>query len=220
MSKDITEIGVVLDRSGSMADVKSDAIGGFNTFLDGQKKAQRESRITLAQFDHEYDLVHDGKPTKDVPPLTEETYIPRGTTALLDAIGRTIEDMGRRLDKMPESERPARVLVAILTDGLENASKDYTREKINSMIAHQREVYSWEFLFLAANQNAIQEGSKIGVLSHGCISTQSTSAGNMAVGEALNSALAYYEDHGASLRGSNLQQSYDAAVEDEEQKAK
>ncbi len=202
-----------------MAAVASDAIGGFNTFLDGQKKAQRESRITLAQFDHEYDLVHDGKPTKDVPPLTEETYVPRGTTALLDAIGRTIEDMGRRLDKTPESERPARVLIAILTDGLENASRDYTREKINSMIAHQREVYSWEFLFLAANQDAIQEGSKIGIQRCASISIQSTSSGHMAVGRTLNEAVDYYADHAASLQGIDLQRSYNAAVEDEEQKA-
>jgi hypothetical protein len=94
-----------------------------------------------------------------------------------------------------------------MTDGLENASKDYTREKINSMIAHQREVYSWEFLVLAANQDAIQEGARIGVQSHGGISIQSTSGGYMAVGETLNKAVAYYSDNCGSLAGIDLQRS-------------
>ncbi|MBA2692372.1 MAG: VWA domain-containing protein [Rubrobacter sp.] len=155
MKDGLCEVVCVLDRSDSMATIREDAIGGFNAFLDSQKKHPGEARFTLVLFDHEYDLIHDGADIQNVPPLDGETYVPRGTTALLDAIGRTVDDVGRRLAETPEDERPSKVIVAILTDGLENAIRDYDNRRVSAMIHHQREKYGWEFIFLAANQDAI-----------------------------------------------------------------
>jgi uncharacterized protein YegL len=163
MKENLTELIFILDRSGSMGTMMKEAIGGFNSFLEEQKKLPGEAKLTLALFDNHYDLMCNGKDIKCVEPLDERTYVPRGTTALLDAIGRTVDDVGRRLNDTPENERPSKVLVAILTDGLENASRDYSRNKINDIITHQRGKYSWEFLFLAANQDAIDAGTKIGI---------------------------------------------------------
>src|SRR5258708_24059358 len=103
--------------------MKEEAIGGINAFLESQQKLPGEARLTLVLFDHEYIVAHDGVPIKDVPPLDKHSYVPRGTTALLDAIGRTINTIGERLDRTPEPDRPGKVIVAILTDGLENASQ-------------------------------------------------------------------------------------------------
>lgn len=157
------EIVCVVDKSGSMGMIESDAIGGFNHFLGEQKKLPGDARFTLALFDHEYEIAVDAVDIQHVPPLNETTYCPRGSTALLDAIGKTVTAVGERLSKTPAYARPSKVIVAILTDGLENASKEYTRSKMFEMIKHQREVYSWEFIFLAANQNAIQEGASLGI---------------------------------------------------------
>lgn len=163
MKGNLTELVFVLDRSGSMLSMATEAVSGFNAFLEEQKKQQGEAKLTLVLFDHEHVLVHDGKNIKDVEPLTNETFTPRGTTALLDALGRTIDDVGKRLAATPEEDRPSKVLVAILTDGQENASKDYKKTKIHEMITHQTEKYSWQFLFLAANQDAFSEAATLGI---------------------------------------------------------
>jgi uncharacterized protein YegL len=121
MKENLTELVFILDRSGSMGTMAKEAIGGFNAFLEEQKKLPGEAKLTLALFDHQYSLVCNGKDIKDVEPLDDKTYVPRGTTALLDAIGRTIDDVGSRLSATTEAERPSKILVAILTDGQENA---------------------------------------------------------------------------------------------------
>jgi hypothetical protein len=163
MKTNLSDITVVLDRSGSMSTVADDTIGGFNTFLDEQKAAPGEANFTLVQFDTEYEFVHKGRSVRDVPALTRQTFQPRGGTALLDAIGRAVQETGSRLDAMPESDRPAHVIFVILTDGQENSSKEYTREKVFGIIDHQRTAYSWTFLFLGANQDAIQAGAGLGI---------------------------------------------------------
>jgi len=163
MNQNLCEIGFVLDRSGSMNAMKEEAIGGINAFLESQRKLPGEARLTLVLFDHEYIAAYDGVPIKDVPPLDSQSYAPRGTTALLDAIGRTINTIGERLDKTPESERPGKVIVAILTDGLENASQEFQRNQIFKMIQRQREVFSWEFIFLGARQDAISTGKQMAI---------------------------------------------------------
>jgi hypothetical protein len=163
MNTDLTELVFVLDRSGSMESIRTDAIGGFNAFLSEQQKLEGDAHLTLVLFDHEYDRVLDAAPLADVPPLSEETYVPRGTTALLDAVGRTIDAVGARLADTPEAERPGTVLMCILTDGLENASSDYTRDRVKEMIQHQQSKYGWEFQFLAANQDAFAEAGSIGI---------------------------------------------------------
>ena len=161
--KHAADITVILDRSGSMASIASDVVGGFNAFVADQCGQPGECRLTLVQFDHEYQVVYAGRPITEAPLLASDTYQPRGTTALLDAIGRTIESTGDRLRALPEVDRPDRVLLVITTDGLENASTDYTRERVFNMISTQRDAYGWKFQFMAANQDAIQEGGHIGI---------------------------------------------------------
>jgi len=157
------EIICILDRSGSMSVIKWDAIGGFNQFLSDQKKGTGEASITLVQFNHKYEVTYSAAPLSEAPELCGETFIPIGTTALLDAIGTTINSVGQRLDAMAEANKPEKVIVAILTDGKENESTEFTRKDVNEMINHQRDKYNWEFIFLAANQDAIKEGAKLGV---------------------------------------------------------
>jgi uncharacterized protein YegL len=161
--KRLTEIVCILDRSGSMDAIRDDAIGGFNSFLDSQQTLPGQARLTLILFDHEYLVVHSAQPIQQVVPLNADTYVPRGATALMDAIGITLEEIGNRLRRTPEHERAEKVIVAILTDGLENASQRYSREIVFDMINRQRVVYSWEFIYLAANQDAIRTGGMIGI---------------------------------------------------------
>ncbi len=177
MKENLTELVFILDRSGSMHSMQEEAIGGFNAFLEDQKKVPGEANMTLVLFDHDYNLIHNGKDLNDVESLCSDTYSPRGTTALLDAIGRTVDDVGKRLAETPEEERPSKILVAVLTDGLENASKDYKKAKINEMITHQRDEYKWEFIFLGANQDAIAEGSSLGVSKICSMTYDATKAG-------------------------------------------
>ena len=160
MKKDYTHIAVVLDRSGSMASCADDTVGGFNTFVDEQKKGVGAATFTLAQFDNIYEIVHNGIDIKTVPPIE---FLPRGGTALLDAIGKTIAITGEWLRAKPEAERPERVVFVILTDGEENASTEYKRPQIMDMIQHQESAYNWQFVFLAANQDAIAAGGTMGV---------------------------------------------------------
>ncbi|MBX7246551.1 MAG: VWA domain-containing protein [Candidatus Sumerlaeaceae bacterium] len=163
MNHNLTEIVCIVDRSGSMESVRTDAMGGFNAFLASQKSLPSEARLTLVLFDHEYNLVHDGLSLQQVSPLTETTYVPRGRTALFDAIGRTIDDVGRRLAATTEAERAGKIIVAILTDGLENASTKYSQVRVADMISRQRETYAWEFVFLAANQDAILAAEQLSI---------------------------------------------------------
>ncbi len=163
MKEDSTDITVVLDRSGSMQIVRDDTIGGFNSFLADQKSQPGEATFTLVQFDNEYEVVHAGKKIADVPELTASTFVPRGSTALLDAIGRAINETGKRLADLPEHDRPARVAFVVVTDGEENASKEFTRERVFEQITHQREKYNWQFIFLGANQDAIKAATDMGM---------------------------------------------------------
>lgn len=157
-----TEIIMVLDRSGSMSSVLHDTIGGFNSFLKEQKQCVGEARLTLVQFDTIYEIVHDGRLIGDVPELTEQTYIPRGMTALLDAVGRCINTVGDRLSKTPEHLRPSLVVFVILTDGEENSSQEFKLEQVRDMIKHQTEKYNWQFVFLGADQSSFQ-AERLGV---------------------------------------------------------
>lgn len=161
--KQETDVTIILDRSGSMESIASDVVGGFNRFLADQRAQAGACRLTLVQFDNEYEVVYAGRPIGEAPLLTADTFQPRGSTALLDAIGRTIEATGARLRELPEGERPDRVLVVIITDGEENSSTTHTREQVFNAIAVQKDVYKWAFLFMAANQDAIAEGDKVGI---------------------------------------------------------
>lgn len=177
MKKDHAHISFILDRSGSMHSLCSEAIGGFNAFVESQRAAPGTADLSLLLFDHEYTPVLENVDLRTVQPLTAETYQPRGTTALLDAIGRTIDDLGTRLAALPERARPGKVIVAILTDGFENASRRYTRERVSAQIRHQQEKYDWEFVFLAANQDAIASAAALSIAAGDAVSFDATAAG-------------------------------------------
>ncbi len=174
---DFSYLACVIDRSGSMDSIKSDAIGGFNSFLEAQKKVPGTAIMTIVLFDDQYEKLCDAAPLQEVKPLTDNTFVPRGSTALLDAIGRTIDELGLSLAAMPEDQRPGNVIVAILTDGYENASRVFTREQIFDKITHQQTVYQWQFEFLAANQDAIEAGREIGIAADDTTSFDATSQG-------------------------------------------
>lgn len=159
MNPHLTEIAYILDRSGSMQPMQEAAVAAFNDFLKLQLDVPGDARLTLVQFDDAYEIHVSARPIQDVPQLTAATYTPRGSTALLDAIGRTIKETDRRLLALPEAERPGKVVLAIFTDGMENASQDYTQRHISDLIRIYRQEKGWEFLFLAANQDAIATAS-------------------------------------------------------------
>lgn len=163
MKTNHTDITIVLDRSGSMQSIASDTIGGFNKFLSDQKAVPGTATLTLNQFDETHERVVNAADIQSVEPLTDKTFVPRGMTALLDAIGRAITDTGMRLAGLSEDRRPEKVVMVIITDGAENASHEYTRRKINEMISHQRDSYAWEFVFLGANQDAITVARSYGI---------------------------------------------------------
>ncbi len=156
-----THIVCIVDRSGSMQPIAADAIGGYNSFLDKQRQLPGEAVVTLVLFDHEYIRVCSAVPINKAPKLDNHSYIPRGTTALLDAIGRSIDDV-HKAQQRPDAIAE-RVIVTILTDGLENASSDYTYEAISGRIAVLRGELNWEFVYLGANQDAIAVASKMSI---------------------------------------------------------
>lgn len=207
MKKGYTEIAVVLDRSGSMSSVADDTIGGFNTFIEEQKKVPGYVAVTLAQFDDVYEIVYSATALEQVKPLDSYTFRPRGYTALHDAIGKTINDLGTRFSKMSEDERPEAVIFVIITDGMENASHEFRGTAIKKMVEHQKTKYSWQFLFLGANQDAVLAGESIGVSSAHSMTYASNSVGTKgAFGAIARSANSY---RAAVAGGSSL---YSASV--------
>lgn len=159
-NNDLTHLYFLLDRSGSMQSIREDTIGGFAAFMAEQRKHPGECRVTLAQFDDRYEVVYTDRPIGDVPELDLQ---PRGTTALLDAIGHIVTDAGTHLASLPESERPGTVIVGIMTDGYENASREWTHAAIKALISQQTKTYGWEFLYMGADQDAIEVGTSLGV---------------------------------------------------------
>lgn len=160
MRNDLTDVTLVIDRSGSMESIRTDAEGGINSFVAEQAKQPGECRVTLVQFDTEYEVVHHGISVSDWPGYQ---LVPRGSTALLDAVGRAIGETGERLAALPESERPGLVVFVISTDGEENSSCQFTHAKVREMIDHQQKHYQWHFTFLAANPESFAEAGNIGL---------------------------------------------------------
>ena len=161
----LTDITIILDRSGSMFTIKSATIEGFNSFINKQQKGDFDVNLTFVQFDNEYEKVFEQKEMKTVNYLNHETYTPRGTTALLDAIGITINSTKKRIDTIGKSKKPTNVIIAIITDGYENASVEYSYKAISKMIHKREKKDNWNFIFLAANQDAIKEGGRFGIHS-------------------------------------------------------
>lgn len=188
MLKDYTDITVVLDRSGSMQSTRTDAEGGFNSFVADQRKIAGKCLVTLTQFDDVYEVVYSGRPISDVPPLT---LVPRNSTALLDAIGKTINDTGKRLAALSDADRPEHVIVVIITDGGENASREFKGDKIQEMIKHQRETYNWQFVFIGANQDAIATAASIGIPQANSLTFAANAVGTRGSYESLSNAVSH-----------------------------
>jgi Mg-chelatase subunit ChlD len=176
MKKNLTEIIFLLDRSGSMGGLESDTIGGFNGFIDRQCKQKGETRLTAVLFDDQTEILWNGIDANHAR-LTDEEYYVRGCTALLDAVGKTISEAGRRLSQTEEGEKPGKVIFVITTDGMENASREYTYEKVKRMIEHQKEKYSWEFMFMGANIDAAAEAESLGISKEDSFSFEASNHG-------------------------------------------
>jgi uncharacterized protein YegL len=182
-----------------MTKLATETLQGFNQFLSDQKKLEGEAALTVATFSSTYTLAHDFTPLKNVKDFTVEDYKTGGYTALLDAIGNTINATGAKLAAMAEEDRPSKVIFVIITDGAENYSRLFTRSQIFDMITHQREKYSWEFVFLGADQNAIQEGMSLGVTAHNSMAYVADSVG-------IYSNYATISSNISSYRSGDLQQ--------------
>ncbi len=177
MKGNLTELVFILDRSGSMGGLESDTIGGYNGFIEKQKLEDGDALLSTVLFDDKIEMFHDRVDIKRAAPLTDKEYFVRGTTALLDAIGIGIDTIGRRLKATPEKDRPAKVLFVITTDGMENASKEYSVKRVKEMIQHQTDKYGWEFLFLGANIDAVGVAKDIGIRAERAVRYNNDSVG-------------------------------------------
>jgi hypothetical protein len=226
MRDDLTQIALILDRSGSMSSIANATVGGVNSFMNEQRNAPGSAALLFVQFDDLYEQVYDGD-IKNAPVLTlagipaagEHRFEPRGWTALRDAIGTTIEDLGKRLAAMPEQDRPGKVVVVIMTDGMENRSKRFNRSQIAQMIAQQRDVYKWQFQYLGANQDAIKEAQNFSISADNAVTFAATSRGAANVMRAMSSNVSSYRISGqtASLHYSAEERA--KAVEQDDMKA-
>ena len=185
MNQNLTEIVFILDRSGSMSGLENDTIGGFNGFVKNQA-ALGQTSLTTVLFDDKYEILHNGINAGDVV-LTGDEYFTRGSTALLDAVGKTINDVGKRLNETTETQRPAKVIFVITTDGLENASRTFSYDEVKKMITHQTENYKWEFIFMGANIDVAKEGDRLGICAENSLSFMASPSGvrEMFIGAAL-----------------------------------
>ncbi|MBS4025644.1 MAG: VWA domain-containing protein [Clostridia bacterium] len=190
MKADLTEIIFLLDRSGSMSGLEDDTIGGFNGFMEKQSTFPGEAIVTTVLFDDQYEILWNGIDIRKAT-LTDKEYYVRGYTALLDAVGKTILDVGCRLANTKDEERPRKIIFVITTDGMENASQEFTQGKVKELIMHQQEKYKWEFIFLGANIDAAKEADNIGISQSDAYSFKASKAGlqnmyNMVCDEVAN----------------------------------
>jgi uncharacterized protein YegL len=163
MKKDLTELVFILDRSGSMSGLEGDTIRGYNSMLEKQRDEQGEALVTTVLFDNEFELLHYRINLRGIAPITEKEYFVRGSTALLDAMGKTINKIESAQKQTSEDERAEKVIFVITTDGMENSSREYTYEKIKDMVERQKDKYGWEFIFLGANIDAVDEARRFGI---------------------------------------------------------
>ena len=189
MKKNLTELVFILDRSGSMAGLEKDTIGGFNAMIEKQRGEPGEALISTVLFDNETEVIHDRVPLDRVPVLTEREYYVRGCTALLDAVGGAIHHIGNVHKYAREEDRPEKTLFVITTDGMENASHFYTYDQVKAMIQRQQEKYGWEFLFLGANIDAVREAARFGIRADRAANYYADSVGTEVVYEAVNEAV-------------------------------
>ena len=199
MRKNLTEIVFILDRSGSMAGLEKDTIGGFNAMLEKQKQEEGQVLVSTVLFDHEQQVVHDRVDIRRIAPMTEREYFVRGCTALLDAVGGAIHHIGNVHKYAREEDRPEKTLFVITTDGMENASKRYTYEKVKQQITRQQEKYGWEFLFLGANIDAAREAARFGIGKDFAANYHADSTGTGVIYDTVNDAICQVRQCSAPL---------------------
>ncbi len=195
MKENLTELVFILDRSGSMSGLEKDTIGGFNSMLEKQKKESGDAFVTTVLFDDKYELLHDRKDIKGINAITDREYYVRGSTALLDAMGTTINNIGKALSDAKEEERPGKVLFVIITDGMENSSREFSYEKIKEMVQHQKSKYAWDFIFLGANIDAIMTAGSFGINADMAVNFVSDSAGTELNYKVVSEAVSSFRKH-------------------------
>lgn len=189
MRKNLTEIVFILDRSGSMQGLEADTIGGFNSMIEKQKRAEGEALISTVLFDNTSEVIHDRVNVRDIKPMTDEDYTVRGCTALLDAIGGAIHHIGNIHKYARAEDVPEHTMFVITTDGMENASRHYDIEKVKKMIERQKEKYGWEFLFLGANIDAVETARHFGIGADRAVNYHSDSEGTQLNYEVVSEAI-------------------------------
>lgn len=189
MKKGLTELVFILDRSGSMAGLEGDTIGGFNAMIAKQQKAEGEAYVSTVLFDNESVVIHDRVDVQKIAPMTDEQYSVRGCTALLDAIGQAIHHIGNVHKYAREEDRPEHTLFVITTDGMENASRRYTADQVKHKIERQKSKYGWEFMFLGANIDAVETADRIGIDKNRAVSYHSDHVGTQLNYEVISEAV-------------------------------
>jgi uncharacterized protein YegL len=199
MKKDYTKIVFVVDRSGSMASIAKDIIGGYNKFIADQRALKHGiCDVSFYQFDTEYETVYENTPIDFVKDLDDKTFVPRGGTALLDAVGQTISKVGKQLSDLSEDQRPEKVLIVVITDGEENSSRTYHREKVKQMVTHQTDVYKWSFTYIGANQDAWNTGGAMGFAATSNLTWANNITGSNNIFSSLNNATSLYRTSAVS----------------------
>ena len=183
MKKNCTEMVFILDRSGSMAGLEADTIGGFNSMIERQKKEEGEAFVSTVLFSNESRVLHDRVDLFHIRPMTDREYYVGGCTALIDAIGGAIHHIGNVHKYAREEDRPEHTIFVITTDGMENASRRYTSDEVKAMVQRQKEKYGWEFLFLGANIDAVETAAHFGIDEDRAVTFH-----NDSYGQALNYA--------------------------------
>ena len=189
MKKNLTELVFILDRSGSMAGLEADTIGGFNAMIEKQKCEEGEAVVSTVLFDHLSEVIHDRVGLQKIRPMTRKEYYVRGCTALLDAVGRAIHHIGNVHKYAREEDRPEKTLFVITTDGMENASREYTYDRVRRMIERQRERHGWEFIFLGANIDAAREAARFGISEDRAANYHADSQGTAVIYAAVSEAV-------------------------------
>ena len=189
MEKNLTEIIFILDRSGSMAGLEGDTIGGFNAMIEKQKREQGEALVSTVLFDNNSEVIHDRVDIQRIKPMTRKEYYVRGCTALLDAVGGAIHHIGNVHKYAREEDRPEKTLFVITTDGMENASRKYSYDRLKAMIERQKEKYGWELLFLGANIDAAKEAARFGISADHAANYHADSEGTNVIYETVSEAI-------------------------------
>lgn len=207
MKNGITELVFILDRSGSMSGLEADTIGGFNSLIEKQKKVKGECFVSTVLFDHVTEVLHDRVRLEDVKAMDDTTYTVRGSTALLDAVGGAIHHIGNIHKYARAEDVPERTLFVITTDGIENASHQYSADEVKAMIQRQKEKYGWEFLFLGANIDAVETAAHIGIAPNRAVNYRADSQGTRVIYDTVSEELC------AARMGQPITEGWSQAIE-------